>query len=365
MFNRYVFFWKIGILTMAGSLAAWWLYGHIVPALQPWPSVLPFLLLSFCFTLSHNAIHTLPIAVVKVLAWTGGIWLGFIIYSAFAAAAFALLYVLSLVGGCSQLWQSWAPSIALLCAATVVILLLHSAWKAFHPIYRTVTLSAPAISLPVTLAFVTDIHLSPILSTWHARRLVRKLMQLQPDCILFGGDLIDAHWDFVRRDGIYAPLLDLKAPFGVYAVYGNHDYFDSSIRELSQSLPSLHFLCNDRAYLPEHIVLTGLNDYLHEPANDVPPAVDGAYNILMDHEPLRIAQAGRQGYDLYLGGHTHGGQFFPVTAITKRLFPLSFGTARFGSLTAIVSSGYGFWGLPLRTGPAPEIVVLRLQPISQ
>ena len=47
----------------------------------------------------------------------------------------------------------------------------------------------------------------------------------------------------------------------------------------------------------------------------------------MDHEPLRIREAAKKGYDLYLGGHTRGGQFFPVTWITDRMYLLNYGSA--------------------------------------
>ena len=91
------------------------------------------------------------------------------------------------------------------------------------------------------------------------------------------------------------------------------------------------------------------------------PAVDASsFNIAVDHEPLRMAPAARQGYDLYLAGHTHGGQFFPENVVTRRMYTLCYGVRRFGRLLAVVTSGYGFWGTPFRTGPRPEIVILHI-----
>ena len=65
--------------------------------------------------------------------------------------------------------------------------------------------------------------------------------------------------------------------------------------------------------------------------------------------------------DLYLGGHTHWGQFFPVTWITDRMYLLNYGNRRIGTIDAIVSSGYGSWGFPFRTGPSPEIVIIKIE----
>ena len=42
------------------------------------------------------------------------------------------------------------------------------------------------------------------------------------------------------------------------------------------------------------------------------------------------------------------------------MYTLCYGVRRFGRLLAVVTSGYGFWGTPFRTGPRPEIVVLHI-----
>ncbi len=362
MFNRYLFFWKLGVLAMVGSAAAWRLYGQAVPFLHSWPALIVFLLLPYSFTLAHNAIHSVPVWLAKVLAWTGGIWLTFTLYSFFAAVLYAAAALICFLAGLHQLWAMLAAPLAGLSLCAVLLWMACGCWKAFHPVYRTVSLTSYRIRQPLTIAFLTDLHFGPILSRRYARTMVRRIAQSGADVVLLGGDLIDAHLDFVRRDGSYQYLKDIPAPGGVIAVHGNHDYFDSDIDRESRLFQPVRFLRNERLSLTGDIILTGLTDYLHEPDCTVPPAETGKFNILMDHEPLRIAQAGSSGYDLYLGGHTHGGQFFPVTAITRRLFPLSYGTRRFGQLTAVVSSGYGFWGMPMRSGPDPEIVLIRLLP---
>ena len=65
-------------------------------------------------------------------------------------------------------------------------------------------------------------------------------------------------------------------------------------------------------------------------------------------------------YDLYLSGHTHTGQLFPNRIITKKMYVLDYGRLDYHGLTAITSNGYGFWGPPVRTEIAPELVVIEL-----
>ena len=85
------------------------------------------------------------------------------------------------------------------------------------------------------------------------------------------------------------------------------------------------------------------------------------YNIVIDHQPRKMEAASSAGYDLYVAGHTHTGQLFPNRLITKKMYRLDYGRKEFGNLTAITSNGYGFWGVPVRTEVAPELVVINLK----
>lgn len=353
MHNRKAFFWRLGVILIIGSLLARWLYGHAFPGLTSLYSLVPFIICPLCFSLAHNAIHAVPVWLAKVFAWIGGLWLVFTLYSFFGLIPFLVV---------TFFWPVHAAFAAEIIFGLVIIVILYGIWHANHRIVRTISMSSPKITTPCTIAFLTDIHLSPLLSHQYTKQLVRHIQSLHADAIIFGGDLIDAHLDFVLRDGAYNELNTLQAPLGVWAVYGNHDYFDSSITKEQEALKSIHFLKNETVTLRGNISLTGLNDYLHEPTHAVVAPPDNTFSILIDHEPLRIIPASKAGYDVYLAGHTHGGQFFPVTEITKRLFTLSYGQRQFGNLTAIVSSGYGYWGMPMRTGPSPEIIVLKLSP---
>ena len=64
--------------------------------------------------------------------------------------------------------------------------------------------------------------------------------------------------------------------------------------------------------------------------------------------------------DLQLSGHTHRGQLFPNNLITGRVFETDWGYWRKDNLQLIVSSGFGTWGPPIRTGNRPEIVDIHI-----
>ena len=361
MFNRIVFFWKIGCIGALLGCVNWFMYHQGLPFLSSWWTLLPFLLLPFSFSLAYNAIHAVPSWLEKIFAWTGGYWFVFTLYSFFFALLYGLAFLLCALSRSLSLWHLYAPLAAQVLFVLCLLLLCYGSWHALHPVTRTVTVQTDKLTAPVTLAFLTDLHLGPLQSNWYSRRLVKRINDLSADAVILGGDLIDAHLDFVLRDGSYRAFEQIKARLGTYAVFGNHDFFDGDIDREDQYFSSIRFLRHEQWELVPGLVLTGLNDYIHFPSAPVPACDPGQFNILIDHEPLRISQAEAAGYDLYLGGHTHAGQFFPVTAITNRLYQLNYGSRYFGKLLAIVSSGYGSWGMPFRTGPAPEIVVIKIK----
>ena len=80
MFNRIVFFWKIGCLGALLGLANWYVYKEALPAAVSYAALIPFLVLPFCFSLAYNAIHSVPVSIAKLFSWTGGFWFIFTIY---------------------------------------------------------------------------------------------------------------------------------------------------------------------------------------------------------------------------------------------------------------------------------------------
>ena len=67
------------------------------------------------------------------------------------------------------------------------------------------------------------------------------------------------------------------------------------------------------------------------------------------------------GVDLTVSGHTHRGQLYPNHWVTQRLYEIDWGYLQKGSLHAIVSSGFGTWGPPVRTSAKSEIVEIKVK----
>lgn len=82
--------------------------------------------------------------------------------------------------------------------------------------------------------------------------------------------------------------------------------------------------------------------------------------LLLDHQPYELDIAARSGIDLMVSGHTHRGQIAPGHLITGAIYENDWGVLRKEQMTSVVTSGFGFWGPPIRLGSRSEVVQLRL-----
>ena len=82
-------------------------------------------------------------------------------------------------------------------------------------------------------------------------------------------------------------------------------------------------------------------------------------SILLSHSPHALLIPAKAGISLQLSGHTHGGQIFPFTWFTRRIFgAYTYGLKRFGEMWVYTTTGAGTWGPPMRVGTRPEIVLI-------
>lgn len=79
---------------------------------------------------------------------------------------------------------------------------------------------------------------------------------------------------------------------------------------------------------------------------------------MLDHRPTEIEKHSKLPIDLQVSGHTHKGQIFPANLITALIYRLDYGYEKIGLGHYVVTSGYGFWGIPMRLGSQSEVVIL-------
>lgn len=217
---------------------------------------------------------------------------------------------------------------------------------------------------------MSDIHLGTIVRNSTLEHLVEKVNDLKPDLILLPGDVVDEDVSSVMEQNMAASLQKLKAPFGVFAITGNHEYYGGIQKSVDYIREGAVTVLQDTAvrlenafYLVGRKDLTG-NSFgdIRKPLNEILDGIDRSLPlILMDHQPFHLEDAEQNGIDLQLSGHTHHGQLFPFNLITNRVYEKSWGYLRKGETQYYVSCGVGTWGPPIRIGNRPEIVQIRLK----
>jgi predicted MPP superfamily phosphohydrolase len=219
---------------------------------------------------------------------------------------------------------------------------------------------------------ITDIHAGPYLSLKQVERVVRMANETRPHVAVVTGDLITADGDPLEQT--LDRLADLKADSGIWGCMGNHEDFTRSkgFTESHGASRGIRFLRHQKESLQfgeATLTLSGVDyqwqtrPYLVQARELIEP---GAFNLLLSHNPDVFPAAAALGYDLVLGGHTHGGQV--TVEIVEQwvnaghfFTPYVAGEYRIGNSALYVSRGIGTVNLPMRIGALPEITLVRLK----
>ena len=225
--------------------------------------------------------------------------------------------------------------------------------------------SAPLPSL--RLAYASDFHAGPTTDPAVLRLACEALRSASADVLLLGGDFVtmvpsEIEW-------LAAELGSIPAPYGRFAVLGNHDWW-SDVSHIVERLEAagIQVLTNRNVQLGppfDSVWVCGLDDHWYGDP-DATAAFAGAsgVRIALMHSPSGLLDLGGEHFDLALCGHTHGGQLalpggIPIVLPHGRL-SRRYSRGRFeigGGGTLVVSVGLGCVVLPVRMFADPEIIV--------
>ena len=322
-------------------------------------------ILSFSFlTATLLAFRTNNI-LVRLIYRVAAVWLGALNFFVLAAVASWLVYGFVLATSV-EIPSRWIASVTFGAAALLTFLGVANAnWV------RVEKISVRLPNLPDawrgrTAVLASDLHLGHVHHRGFSHRIVRKISSLKPDVVFVAGDFFDGTHVDARE--VTAPWKYLRAPFGTYFVTGNHELF----RGESVYLDALR-LAGIRVLQNEKVVADGLQilgvpyhhathaEHFRSVLTQLAINPEGA-SILLTHAPDRPAITAEAGIGLQLSGHTHRGQFFPFSSITRRIYrQFTYGLSRLGETQFYVSSGAGTWGAPLRIGSESEIVQITFE----
>ena len=299
-------------------------------------------------------------------------------YYRFAAAWFA--FVAPLCGACVgfvvienvlPLWR-WTTApfvVGVVCFGTAVAISLYGIWNSGH--IRITHLSIRLPNIPDAwrgkrLVFFADTHLGNVRAEGFAKKIVGKIRMLNPAVIAIGGDLFDGMK--CNAGKLVAPFAGLRPPQGFYFVSGNHEYirgseaFFSAIRSAGMTI-----LKNEKVTI-DGVDLVGVDwndtdkrENFAAVLNNIGLAKDRP-SILLRHVPDNLDIAERAGISLHLSGHTHQGQFWPLSLATHYFYKgFDYGFHKFGKMNVYTTSGAGTWMSPFRLGTKAELVEITFE----
>ncbi len=221
----------------------------------------------------------------------------------------------------------------------------------------------------------SDTHISEFFDVDNLKKTVNKINNENPHIVVFTGDLIDQYNKYEDKDNIHEiweVLSEINAPLGKYAVYGNHDYGGGAENAYKQIMKNSGFklLVNEKVKINEHnINIIGMDDSIFGTFNK--EAIAGYldedyYNIILSHEPDVAEHFFEYNADLFLTGHSHGGQVnLPVINYTPRLAQKyvrgMYYIDNYRQTKIYVNVGLGTSKIPMRFMAIPELTVFTLK----
>ena len=253
--------------------------------------------------------------------------------------------------------------------STITLLLVYANWN-FRNIQRVhLTIETDkwcANTPPLRIVGISDVHLGYTKSVTELQKWIPLINAEKPDMIIIAGDFIDNSIRPLDYFGLDEKLRQLRAPLGVFAVLGNHEYIPGVENSIDFFRRSNITVLRDSVAIFDHFQIIGRDDYSRRNRKTIEQLTadldTNKFTILLDHQPFHLDDAIRGNVDFQFSGHTHRGQIFPFTLIVEAMYELAHGYMKRDGTHFYVSSGLGIWGGKFRLGTQSEFVVIDIIP---
>jgi uncharacterized protein len=313
-----------------------------------------------------------------VIAYTGYTWMGFMFITVSLFLFVDLLRaVLSPMGVHARFFAGYGATV--LCLVLASGLSAWGCYEARNP--QTTHITIETAKLPETyggirIVQLSDVHLGLVLREKRLARILGLVEEAHPDILVSTGDLVDGQMDAIA--GSARLLGEFAPPLGKFAVMGNHEFYAgvSNAAEFHR-LSGFRLLRGEVVVVADGVLaVAGVDDPagrklspLNAPHSFrdtgeeeklLEPVDDQVFRLLLKHQPT-VSSAVPSPFDLQLSGHTHRGQIFPFTLVTKLFYRYSSGYHLLpGGGRLYVSRGAGTWGPAIRLLAPPEVVIIDL-----
>lgn len=366
---RYVFIITIIVLLQLFSLGAalsleWWV--------APWTTKTSQMQVMIAIFMISNSLLLLTLTkrIKNSYRWISG-WMLVMHFMILTAVIISLVFAVCWIAISvfdTFLISSIAMEVGLRALALLIFigLFVYGLYSAYVPTVRelSITIKKP-LSESLKIAVASDLHLGRLFGNKAIDKLHQLLIKHKADMLLMPGDILDDNTHAFNEYNMADNLARLCAsvPYGVYATLGNHDLYGHE-QPIGEALRHAGVqLLNDAVlkvdYRGQPIWLVGrFDNHKRErvATTELLALVDTSEPvILLDHRPSDIDEHSQLPIDVQVSGHTHDGQIFPANYIVRAINRLGYGYEAINQRHFVVSSGYGFWGIPFRLGSRSEI----------
>lgn len=221
------------------------------------------------------------------------------------------------------------------------------------------------------IVHLSDFHYGLLQPLVFVKHVIDRANRLNPDLIVCTGDYVHSRRTTDEIDTVWPELLRLRAPLGVFSVLGNHDHWASTERSLhwlDKSGQGIHHKVVPITRNGQRIWLIGAGDFwedhrdLDKIIGEIPSS---ECTVVLAHNPDTADTMYNHRINLFLCGHTHGGQVrvpfwgAPVLPVRNKSYDCGLCYTDTG-IPIFISRGIGWAILPVRFNCLPEIAVLEL-----
>lgn len=320
-----------------------------------------------CLVVSNALLATLFLGMFRYgMGWLAVLWLTFLS----ALVSMGVIWILTKLGVSSP-WSHRGVALG-----SWVLILALSVYNAYTPVVRhqTIYVDKP-LAAPIKMAVVSDLHLGALFGNAELNKLTAILRRENVDMLLMPGDIMDDDTVQFEAQGMASAFKQMaqSVPVAV-ATLGNHDlYRTHAYQAINRAIVEAGIVLlkdesktvtinkqgnaiamqivgryddHHEGRLPTHALMASLND--------VSPT------IVLDHRPTDIEAHSLLPIDLQVSGHTHNGQIFPANLIVNAINRIGYGYEKINNTHFLVTSGFGFWGVPFRLGTQSEIWIVEM-----
>lgn len=374
----FLFFWGMIMVVFLGtgyyvSLRLYQGLSVLLPATPFWSVLLVFCLLTLSMILGVSR-SRLPLGMRRFFGGISGYYMGIFIYLLLYTALGDLLMAAPKLMKLHFTAHKYYPVIF---AGSVLLLTLVTCIYGFvnaRQIDRVdykLHIDGKRDISDMHIIMLSDLHLGSVGSEGRLADIVNAINAENPDLVCIAGDFFDSDFGAIHDpEAAIETIRQIRSSYGVYACLGNHDAGKTAgdmVEFLEKA--NIQLLSDTYTIIDNRLILAGrvdrhpIGEYSEQEYPSLPDSfadIDPHLPVIMlDHNPADVNSYGED-VDLVLCGHTHKGQIFPGSLITGAMYDVDHGYYRKDSSSphVIVSSGIGYWGMPMRIGTDSEMVTI-------